>query len=121
MLMKKLIFFFTFLLPFVFAAAQTRTITGKVTDENGVPIANASVISKETKRGTASDVNGNFSITVGSKAQKLLFSYTGKTAEEIAIGNRSVLNATLKAADANLEEVVVVAYGTQSKRKVTGS
>ncbi len=119
--MKKLIFFFTFLLPFVFAAAQTRTITGKVTDENGVAISNVSVISKETKRGTTTDVNGSFSITVGNKAQKLLFSYTGKITEEIAIGNRLVLNATLKAADANLEEVVVVAYGTQSRRKVTGS
>ena len=119
--MKKLIFLIAFLPPFLFAAAQNRVVGGKVTDENGVPVANASVIIKETKRGTSTDVNGNFSIMLDSKSQKLVISYTGKITEELSIGNKSVVNVRLRAAEANLQEVVVVAYGTQSRKKVTGS
>ena len=121
MLMKKLIFLIAFLPPFLFAAAQNRVVGGKVTDENGVPVVNASVIIKETKRGTSTDVNGNFSIMLDSKSQKLVISYTGKITEELSIGNKSVVNVRLRAAEANLQEVVVVAYGTQSRKKVTGS
>jgi TonB-linked SusC/RagA family outer membrane protein len=119
--MKKLFLLTAFLSPFLFGLAQDRTVTGKVTDENGSAVANASVIIKETKRGTTTDANGNFSILVDSRSQRLLFSYTGKATEELSIGNRSVINVTLKPGDASLSEVVVVAYGTQSKRKVTGS
>ena len=119
--MKKLIFLIAFLPPFLFAAAQNRVVGGKVTDENGVPVVNASVIIKETKRGTSTDVNGNFSIMLDSKSQKLVISYTGKITEELSIGNKSVVNVRLRAAEANLQEVVVVAYGTQSRKKVTGS
>jgi TonB-linked SusC/RagA family outer membrane protein len=121
MLMKKIIVFIVFLSSFIFGAAQSRTITGKVTDEKGIPIANASVIIKETQRGTSTDVNGNFSISVDSKSQRLVFSYTGKNAQEVSIGNKSVLNITLQQGESSLQEVVVVAYGTQSKKKVTGS
>src|SRR5438034_5931484 len=121
MLMKKLIFLIAFLPPFLFAAAQNRVVGGKVTGENGVPVVNASVIIKETKRGTSTDVNGNFSIMLDSKSQKLVISYTGKITEELSIGNKSVVNVRLRAAEANLQEVVVVAYGTQSRKKVTGS
>ena len=110
-----------FLPPFLFAAAQNRVVDGKVTDENDVPVVNASVIIKETKRGTSTDVNGNFSIMLDSKSQKLVISYTGKITEELSIGNKSVVNVRLRAAEANLQEVVVVAYGTQSRKKVTGS
>ena len=110
-----------FLPPFLFAAAQNRVVGGKVTDENDVPVVNASVIIKETKRGTSTDVNGNFSIMLDSKSQKLVISYTGKITEELSIGNKSVVNVRLRAAEANLQEVVVVAYGTQSRKKVTGS
>jgi TonB-dependent SusC/RagA subfamily outer membrane receptor len=119
--MKKLLLLTAFLSPLLFAVAQDRTITGKVIDENGSPVANASVIIKETKRGTTTDANGNFSILVDSRSQRLLFSYTGKTSEELSIGGRSIINVTLKAGDASLSEVVVVAYGTQSKKKVTGA
>ena len=121
MLMKKIILFTAFLCPFIFAAAQNRIVTGRVTDENGNPISNASVIIKETKQGTATDVNGNYSITVDNRSLKLLFSYTGRSSEEVTIGNKSVVNITLKQSENNLQEVVVVAYGTQVKKKVTGS
>ena len=114
--MKKIFLFIAFLSSFIFAAAQNRIITGRVTDENGTPVANASVIIKETRRGTTTDLNG-----VDNKSQKLMFSYTGKTTEEMSIGNKSVVNVTLKAAEGNLQEVVVVAYGIQSKKKITGS
>src|SRR5438552_10381515 len=121
MLMKKLIFLIAFLSPFLSAVAQTRNVAGRVTDENGVPVANASVIIKETKRGTSTDANRNFSIVLDNKSQKLVISYTGKITEELSVGNRSVVNVALRPSESNLQEVVVVAYGTQSKRKVTGS
>lgn len=119
--MKKLVCFTAFLSSFLFAVAQNRTITGKVTDENGVGVANASVIIKETRRGTSTDANGNFSIAIDNRSQHLVISYTGKITEELSVGNRSVANVTLRAVEGNLQEVVVVAYGTQSKRKVTGA
>jgi len=121
MLMKKIIFFIAFLCPCLFAAAQNRTVTGSVTDEKRTPIANASVIIKETKQGTTTDVNGNFSITVDTRSQKLVFSYTGKASEEISIGNKSVVNVILKQQESSLQEVVVVGYGTQRKREQTGA
>jgi TonB-linked SusC/RagA family outer membrane protein len=121
MLMKKIILFITFLSTLLCAVAQNRTVTGKVTDENGSPISNASVIIKETKRGTTTDINGSYFITVDNRSQKLVFSYTGKNSEEVSIGNKSTMNVTLKPGESNLQEVVVVAYGTQIKKKVTGS
>jgi len=119
--MKKLIFLIASLSLFFVAMAQSRTVTGRVTDENGLPIANASVIIRETKRGTSTDTNGNFSITLDNRSQRLLISYTGKITEELSVGKGSLINVALRAVESNLQEVVVVAYGTQSKKKVTGA
>jgi TonB-linked SusC/RagA family outer membrane protein len=119
--MKKILLLIGFLLPAIWIIAQDRIITGTIKDENGIPIANASVIIKETKRGTTTGINGNYSITINGKSQKLVFSYTGKASEEITIGNNSVINVTLKQGEGSLQEVIVVAYGTQVRKRVTGS
>lgn len=108
----------------VLAPAQTRTITGQVTSsENDEGLPGVNVIIKGTTQGTVTDVNGNFSIDVSSGDAILIFSYIGFVQEEIAVGNRSVVNVGLTPDVTSLQEVVVVdyGYGTVKKSDLTGS
>lgn len=118
--MKKLLLTVTCMLSVMLVFAQ-RVITGKVTDENGNPVANASVTVKETGAGVSTNAAGDFSIPVDSRSKTLVFSYVGKSNEEMVIGSQLVINASLKQEGKALDEVVVVAYGTQVKKKVTGA
>lgn len=102
--------------------AQTREITGKVTsadDSGGMPGVSISV--KGTSLGTITDMSGNYSIKVPIDAKTLIFSFVGMTTQEVAIGNQSVINIQLKSEDIAVDEVVVVGYGVQKKREVTGA
>ena len=101
--------------------AQQRTVTGKVTDANGLPIPNASVVIKGTTTGTTTSADGFYSLPVSSNAKTLVVSSVGLAAIEISIGNKAVINASLQSADKSLSEVVVVGYGTQQKKAFTGS
>jgi TonB-linked SusC/RagA family outer membrane protein len=101
--------------------AQSRTVTGKVTDANGNPVANASVLVKGTTVGTTTGEDGNFSLTLPENARTLVFSSVGSVTQEINIGNRGLFNITLTSDDKDLQEVVVVGYGTLKKKEVTGS
>lgn len=101
--------------------AQNRTVTGKVTDEKGAPVANASVVVKGTTTGTNTDNDGNFSITVGTNARTLVISSLNFQQEEVGIANRTSLQVSLKPATSNLDDVVVIAYGTQSRIRTTGA
>ena len=106
----------TLMAVFVFilgAAAQNRTITGKVTDEKGAPIEGVSVLSPDGKQGTQTGSDGLYSITVPPSVKTLRFSNVNFESVSKSIGNQLVVNITLKAKDASLEEVVVVGYGTQ--------
>ncbi len=119
--MKKLLLLVTCMLSGMVLLAQ-RTITGRVTDENGNPVVNASVTIKETGLGVTTNAAGNFSIQTDARARTLLFSYVGRTAVEETIGNRNTISATLRpTGGVTGEEVIVVAYGTQVKKKLTGS
>ncbi len=109
------------LLLFQFAGAQTRTITGRITDSSGAPLSNVSVQIKGTNAGTSTDANGNYSISVPSPNSRLVFSYTGMEAREVSAGNRSTVNAQLQSANASLGEVVVIGYGTARKSDLTGA
>src|SRR5438045_2417838 len=101
--------------------AQSRVITGRVTDANGAPIIGASVQVKGTKTGTVTNGDGTFSINVPANSKALTVSAVGQAAQEITIGSQNNLSVTLQAgAQQNLQEVVVVGYGTQRKRDVTG-
>ncbi|GAA4453600.1 TonB-dependent receptor [Nibrella saemangeumensis] len=102
---------------------QERRITGKVTaDENGQGLPGVSVTLKGTSRGTSTDADGNYVLNVpnGSIAT-LVFSFIGYASQEVTLGSQSTINVTLKASDQTLDEVVVVGYGTQQRRDVTGS
>ncbi|MBB6003346.1 TonB-dependent receptor [Arcicella rosea] len=101
--------------------AQDRTVTGKVTesgDASGLP--GVSVAVKGTNRGTQTDVNGTYKISVPSNAT-LVFTFVGFTKQEIAVGSRSVVNVALISEMKALDEVVVIGYGTVKKKDVTGS
>lgn len=102
------------------ASAQARNITGKVTDETGDPMAGVAVMVKGTSTGIATDIDGNYSIKA-SKGAVLEFSYIGYMTQSITIGERSVINVTMKEDVKALDEVVVVAYGTQKKSSITGA
>ncbi|CAG5006269.1 TonB-dependent receptor P3 [Dyadobacter sp. CECT 9275] len=98
-----------------------RTVKGKVVDEKGVTLPGVNVIIKGTTKGTVTDENGAFSIAVPDGEAILAFSYIGHITQEISVVNQSFLDITLKADTKSLEEVVVVGYGQQKTREVTGS
>lgn len=99
-----------------------QTITGTVTDnEKGEPIPGASVVIKGATRGTNTDANGKYSITVPNGTAVLVFSFVGFEKQEIIVGNRSQINISLKNDLKELDEVVVVGFGTQKKINATGA
>ena len=108
---------------FISAAAwsQARRITGRVvSEEDNKPLAGVNIMVKGKTTGTQSDAAGTFSIEA-SDADVLVLSYTGFATQEIAVGNAASMDVTLKLDAAKLSEVVVIGYGTQSRRNVTGS
>ncbi|MFC5411133.1 SusC/RagA family TonB-linked outer membrane protein [Larkinella bovis] len=97
------------------------TISGKVTaEEDGEALVGATVTEKGTSNGTASDADGSFRLTVSPNAT-LVISFIGYAPQEVAIGNRSTINVALKTDQQQLQDVVVVGYGTQRKKDLTGS
>ncbi len=101
------------------ASAQNVTITGTVKDDSG-PITFATVLIKGTNRAVQTDANGNYTISVPANGT-LLFSYLGYIPQEIVVTGKTKIDVTLKADTQNLEQVVVVGYGTQKKRDLTGA
>lgn len=99
--------------------AQKR-VTGTVVDAGGEAIIGANVVEKGTTNGTITDVEGNFALTVSNNGS-LLISFIGYIAQDIAVGDRSMLKIVLREDMQALEEVVVVGYGTQQKKDITGS
>ncbi len=102
-------------------AQQQPSVRGTVTDAEGFPLPGTNILEKGTLNGTQTDVNGNFSLNVSSNDAILVFSFIGFTTQEIPVGSRSVIDIALEEDIASLAEIVVVGYGTQSKRNVTGS
>ena len=98
---------------------QTKKVTGTVMDAMG-PVIGASILEKGTSNGTVTDIDGNFSLNVQPGAT-LVISYIGFETQEIAVGNQSTINVTMKEDNTSLEEVVVIGYGVQKKKLVTGA
>ncbi|MBI5371030.1 MAG: TonB-dependent receptor [Sphingobacteriales bacterium] len=119
--MRKL---YLLLMGVVFFATQAmaqRTITGKVIDEKGNPVVNASVIVKGTTVGTTSKADGTYSINVPANGKTLVISSVDMITEEVNIGTQTSVSVTLKSDDKIMQEVVVVGYGTQKKKEVTSA
>jgi len=97
------------------------TISGKVTDKNGDALIGVSVKIKGTNTGTITDVNGEFSLNNVGPSTVLVFTYIGMNSQEAKVGNQTSLSVKLADNSINMNEVVVVGYGTQKKVNLTGS
>ncbi len=100
---------------------QQITITGTVNDEAGEPMPGVNVVVKGTTTGVITSSNGSYSITVPDKDATLIFSFLGYTPQEIVVGSQREFIITLKEETRLLDEIVVVGYGTQRKRDLTGA
>ncbi len=101
--------------------AQTKTVTGKVSDEKGTPISGASVLAKGTKTGTSTDASGAFKLAVPTSTSTLVISYVGYTSKEVDISTSTNVSVTLNPESQSLTDVVVVGYGTARRKDLTGS
>lgn len=109
-----------FLVNIPLFAQDTFSVSGTVSGEDGVPIPGATVIVLNTTRGTTTDFDGNYSINVSS-GEILQFSYIGYATQTVAIANQRTVNVTLMVDASQLDEVVVVGYGTRKKIHMTGA
>ncbi len=101
--------------------AQSRTVTGRVTDDKGTGLAGASVVVKGSTVGTTTNSNGAFSLNVPANARSLVVSYQGYTQQELVIGNRTTVDFSMVLEDKSLDEVVVVGYQVKRKRDEAGA
>ena len=124
LLLEKLraLLLITLAMLFVLSAyAQNNIVVkGRITNEKNQPLAGVSVVVKGTVNGTSTDAAGNFQISAPSNAT-LLISSIGYPTKEIEVGNQSTINLILNPSSTDMEQVVVVGYGTQRRKEVTGS
>lgn len=110
-----------FVLTAALALAQTKTVTGTVVDNFGDPVIGANVLVKGTSLGATTDIDGNFSIAGVADNADLVISFIGYTTQTVNVAGQNAVNITLKEDASDLEEVVVVGYGVQKKKDLTGS
>lgn len=117
--MKRLLFALTFLMSFTFALAQTLTVTGSVVDEMGEALTGASVLVQGTQRGTTTDINGKFTLKNVDKSQKLVISYIGMISQTLS--PKASMRIMMESNEKLLSDVMVVAFGKQTRSSFTGS
>ena len=118
--MKKLIFVFILLPVFVFS--QTKTISGVVNDENNMPLIGVNITVQNSNIGALTDFDGNYSITIPSgKPKVLIFSYLGYSSQEVDASSNDNISIMMLPDLEQLEEVVVIGYGSVLKKDLTGS
>ncbi|MEJ5056507.1 SusC/RagA family TonB-linked outer membrane protein [Sphingobacterium sp. MYb382] len=120
-LLARYVMTFTLLLVSCMVMAQTRVLSGKVVDEIDAPLAGATLKIKGGTQATLSDQEGNFSLTVPTTAQWLEVSFIGYTTKEVPIAGGELLIKLVPSADQDLDEVVVIGYGTARKKDLTGA
>lgn len=103
------------------ATRSGAVVTGKVTDENNVALPGVTILIKDTQTGTTTDLKGEYQITVPGAESVLQFSFVGYNTVDQTVGSRTVIDVTFKEKIAQVEEVVVVGYGTQKKVSVVGA
>jgi TonB-linked SusC/RagA family outer membrane protein len=96
-------------------------VSGKVTDETGAPLPGVNVVVKGTTKGTTTDTEGKYSLEVDGDNAVLVFSFIGYTSEEVVVGTQTTIDIALTPDITSLSEVVVVGYGTQSRKNLTSS
>ena len=128
---KRIMLFYRILLVFISVpwlitnntfAQEASTITGLVTEVgSNNPLIGVNVYIEGTTTGTLTDVYGNYTLNVPSVESVLVFSYIGYEAEKITVGDKTVINVQMTPEDIALDEVVVIGYGSQKKKLVTGA
>ncbi len=121
--MKKLLVLCVFsILGIMLVNAQTRKITGVVTgSSDGLTLPGVSIVIKGTTTGVTTDINGKFELNVPFESKVLVFSFIGMKTQEIQIDERTIINVVMDLESQTVDELVVVGYGTQSKKLVSGS
>ena len=114
------------LLAFFFATSlvysqNSVSVRGVITDINGEPLIGVSVLEVGTAHGTVSDIDGNYSLEVNGMESTLQFSYIGFEEKQIKVGNQTLINVTMSETTSELDEIVIVGYGTMKKKDLTGS
>lgn len=102
------------------AVAQTHNLTGTVVDAQGNPVAGAAVVIDGTTKGTSTGSDGSFVLNGVMANQSLLVTFIGYEPQTVAIGSQTNMKVVLKEDNQTLDEVVVIGYGVQKKRDVTG-
>ncbi len=118
-MLKILLLITLFAFVFAFSAMAQRTVSGKVTDDSGEVLPGVNVVVKGTTTGTTTDLDGNFRLSV-DEGLTLVFSFIGFADQEVAVGNRTVIDITLSSSAIELSEVVVTALGVQRSEKALG-
>ena len=121
--LKELFLIFSFALVSMVTYAQSQTVTGKVVDSEGYEVIGGSVTVKGAAGvGTVTDIEGNYTLKVNDASKDVLvFSYVGMTTKEVKVNGQKVVNVTLQVDAKVLDEVVVIGYGTVSRKDLTGS
>ncbi|MDY7396806.1 TonB-dependent receptor [Aureibaculum sp. 2210JD6-5] len=119
--MKKNLFKLLVILLFPAMVMAQQSITGVVTDKDGMALPGASVVEKGTTNGVVTDFDGNYSITLKGEQSTLIFSFIGYDSQEIAVGDKTTINVSLSEDAQQLNEVVVIGYGTVNKKDLTGA
>jgi len=110
-----------FLSGFLGASAQSFSVSGTITDENKMPLLGVNVIVKNESRGTTTDFDGNYTVQDLASGDVLQFSYLGFQTQEVTINNQQRIDIVLLEDSEALNEVVVIGYGTQSRKEITGA
>ena len=119
---SKLLYLLAFLLSSSWVAfGQNQTITGKVTDEKGEALIGVNIIVKETNKGTTTNVDGKYTLSVPGSSSKIIYTFVSYESREVTVGNQSIINVSLSPDAKSLSEVIVVGYGVQKKATVSGS
>ncbi|WP_242130577.1 SusC/RagA family TonB-linked outer membrane protein [Aestuariivivens marinum] len=100
--------------------AQQKVVGGSVADESGLPLSGATIAVKGTNTGVSADFDGKYSLTVNENAI-LVVSYVGYITQEVSVAGKTIINVTLQEDVSQLDEVVVVGFGTQKKENVSGA
>lgn len=103
------------------SSAAAIIVKGKVLDDEGLPLPGVSINIKNEKSATLTDLDGNYSVSVERKTSVIVFSYLGFESQEVTVGDRTIINISLKTVASRLNEVVVVGYGTVKKGDLTGA
>ena len=113
--------FLAIVMAFSLGSYAQKTVTGTVTGEDGAGIPGVSIVVVGTVQGTITDIDGSFTLDVSEGAEKLMFSYIGMLTQEVEIGDQTTFNIVMKPDVIGVDEIVVVGYGTQQKKTLTGA